>query len=82
MVCSFQSDHPVVTNYSFGKTLVGKKAEREIISLQLSPGALSNWRSDKQSQGGEAGVEGSQRSMLSVKLEEEALREELTETQS
>lgn len=47
MVCSFQSDHLVVTNYSFGKTLVGKKAEREIISLQLSPGALSNWRSDR-----------------------------------
>lgn len=46
MVCSFQSDHPVVTNYSFGKTLAGKKAEREI-SLQLSPGALSEGRSDR-----------------------------------
>lgn len=74
MVCSFQSDHPVVTNYSFGKTIVRKKAEREVISLQLSPGALSSWRSDRSRATVERpGLEGSQRSMLSLKLEEEAL---------
>lgn len=74
VVCSFEIYQPVVTIYSFTKTIVGKKAEREVVSPQLSPGTREIWQS--QSRVEMPGVTESQRYMLSLKLEEEGSREE------